>query len=304
MPQLTWLIRGWSSRLGEALLCSILARGDKVVATTRGNVSRISALAEARAKTFSLDVTAPLPEINAVIRKVLEDGQIDVLVNKRCLHRSWLGRRNLVSTILLSSVETNCFTVVKMTQAVLPHFREKNSGTVIFVGSSGGYCGTKHALDGWYDCLEQEAARLNIKSIISSSAFSVRKCFASENIKNQSTPIPDYDPVRNAVAEFVQHINGNQRGDPKEAAEVMIDVVKGEGKADGKVMPERLPLAPDCLATIRKKCVRNLAICNEWEDVIRSTAEEVECITYVSAVICLPLVSEFYWNISFSPLWT
>ena len=77
---LTWLITGCTSGLGEAFVRGIVARGDKVIATTRGDVSRISALAEAGAKTFSLDVTAPKSEIDAVVQNILKDDTIDVLV--------------------------------------------------------------------------------------------------------------------------------------------------------------------------------------------------------------------------------
>ena len=59
----------------------ILARGDKVVATARGDPSRLSALKEAGAETFSLDVTDPLSKIQAVVSEILEAGAIDVLVN-------------------------------------------------------------------------------------------------------------------------------------------------------------------------------------------------------------------------------
>lgn len=95
-----------------------------------------------------------------------------------------------------------------------------------------------------------------------------------ENAKFCPNPIADYDDMRNAVAQFVQSTNGKQPGDPKKAVEIMIDVVRGEGVAEGKAFPERLPLGPDCLATMRKRCVGNLAICNEWDDVIRSTNYE------------------------------
>jgi len=92
------------------------------------------------------------------------------------------------------------------------------------------------------------------------------------NVKTfRANPIADYDDTRSLVAQFVQSVNGNQPGDPKKAVEVMLDVVKGEGVAEGKVMPERLPLGPDVLTTVRKRCVGHLSICNEWEDVIRST---------------------------------
>lgn len=81
MAPLRWLITGCSSGIGEMFVRSILARGDKVVATARGDVSRLSSLKEAGAETASLDVTASLSDIRAVVAKILEDGPIDVLVN-------------------------------------------------------------------------------------------------------------------------------------------------------------------------------------------------------------------------------
>jgi NADPH:quinone reductase-like Zn-dependent oxidoreductase len=80
MP-LTWLVTGCTSGLGEALVQGVLARGDKVIATSRGDTSRLSGLAQAGAKTFSLDVTAPQAEIDTIIGKILHEGPIDVLVN-------------------------------------------------------------------------------------------------------------------------------------------------------------------------------------------------------------------------------
>ena len=81
MPQLRWFVTGCSSGFGETFARSILARGDKVVATTRGDASRLSALKEAGAETVSLDVTASTTDIKSVVDKVLESGPIDVIVN-------------------------------------------------------------------------------------------------------------------------------------------------------------------------------------------------------------------------------
>ena len=81
MPQLTWLVTGCSSGLGETLVKTILSRGDAVIATSRGDISRISSLAEAGAKTYSLDVTDSQSEINGTVAETLKEGPIDVLVN-------------------------------------------------------------------------------------------------------------------------------------------------------------------------------------------------------------------------------
>jgi NAD(P)-dependent dehydrogenase (short-subunit alcohol dehydrogenase family) len=81
MPQLRWLVTGCSSGLGETFVRSILARGDKVVATARGDPERLSSLKEVGAETLSLDVTASPSKIQAVVSKIRESGPIDVLVN-------------------------------------------------------------------------------------------------------------------------------------------------------------------------------------------------------------------------------
>ncbi len=57
----------------------------------------------------------------------------------------------------LAQFQTNTFGVINTTRAILPHFREKKSGIVVFIGSSGGwagelgagpYCGTRFGIKG------------------------------------------------------------------------------------------------------------------------------------------------------------
>jgi hypothetical protein len=124
---------------------------------------------------------------------------------------------------------------------------------------------------GWYDCLKQETAHLNIRSIIFELGFFRTNIIRPAHIKFRRNQITDYDGIRNMVGEFVHGMGGNQPGDPVKAVKVMMDIVRGEGVAEGKVVPQRLPLGPDTLGTMRKKAVTNLTICNEWEDVIRGT---------------------------------
>jgi NAD(P)-dependent dehydrogenase (short-subunit alcohol dehydrogenase family) len=81
MPQLTWLVTGCTSGLGEQFIHSILARGDKAIATARGDISRLDVLAKAGAKVYNLDVTASPTDINAIVGTIVEEnGQIDIVV--------------------------------------------------------------------------------------------------------------------------------------------------------------------------------------------------------------------------------
>jgi NADP-dependent 3-hydroxy acid dehydrogenase YdfG len=82
MTQLVWLVTGCSSGFGEAFVHSILARGDKVIATGRNAGTRLAHLKETGAAILELDVTAPQAELDAKIQDAIKIYQkIDVLVN-------------------------------------------------------------------------------------------------------------------------------------------------------------------------------------------------------------------------------
>lgn len=97
------------------------------------------------------------------------------------------------------------------------------------------------------------------------------KIMHPDNIKFDSGRIADYNEMRDGIAEFVRGMNGTQAGDPDKAVSIMIDVVKGEGIAEGKPLPARLPIGPDMLQIMKERCANNLEICKEWETIICST---------------------------------
>jgi len=72
----------------------------------------------------------------------------------------------------LSIFNTNVFGVIKVTRAVLPHFRERRSGTLVFISSRSGwygdafvsaYSGSKFALEGLVEGLRWELEPLESK---------------------------------------------------------------------------------------------------------------------------------------------
>ena len=70
--------------------------------------------------------------------------------------------------------DVNLFGLVRLTQEVLPHMRKHRQGTIINVGMTGNvffpfhawYVATKHALEGWSDCLRVELHPFNVKVAI------------------------------------------------------------------------------------------------------------------------------------------
>lgn len=81
MAPLVWLVTGCSSGFGLEFVHSILARGDKVIATAR-NIAKISALTGMGAHLLELDVTADQEHLDGVMKEALAVcNRIDVLVN-------------------------------------------------------------------------------------------------------------------------------------------------------------------------------------------------------------------------------
>ena len=82
MTAQVWLITASSSGFGKFIALEALKRGDKVIATARGDFSRLSDLKEAGAHIMQCDVTVPVEEMRE-IAKAAEAvyGRVDVLLN-------------------------------------------------------------------------------------------------------------------------------------------------------------------------------------------------------------------------------
>lgn len=82
MSSLVWLVTGCSpGGFGEYFVRSILARGDKAIATAR-NLDKIKHLEQAGAKILQLDITDSQQDVRNTISSAIGIyGRIDVLVN-------------------------------------------------------------------------------------------------------------------------------------------------------------------------------------------------------------------------------
>ena len=102
MPKLTWLVTGCSSGIGEEFIKSVIKRGDKAIATSRGSTDRLRHLKDLGAATLSLDLTADQETLNKAVQDALAVyGDIDVLVNNAAYCEAGLTEdvRYAVSTL-------------------------------------------------------------------------------------------------------------------------------------------------------------------------------------------------------------
>lgn len=81
--------------------------------------------------------------------------------------------------------------------------------------------------------------------------------------------IPDYDSAREELArrvEFAKKIPN--KGDPAKGMDALVDVVRGEGRAEGKTgLPLWLFLGSDCIADIKARAARLQSTAEEWASV-------------------------------------
>ncbi len=167
------LITGASSGIGKDTALQLIKEGHTVYGAAR-RVEKMKDLVEAGGHTLRLDITDPEQVKGAVAKIVEEQGRIDVLFNN-----AGYAVFGAVETVSMEDArrqfDVNLFGLAQITKEVLPHMRTQGSGTIINTSSMGGkmytplgawYHATKHALEGWSDCLRLELAQFNIDVVL------------------------------------------------------------------------------------------------------------------------------------------
>ncbi|KAH7071109.1 oxidoreductase,short chain dehydrogenase-like protein [Paraphoma chrysanthemicola] len=265
-PQV-WLITGTTSGFGAAFVHSLLARGDKVIATAR-NLSKISNLKQAGASTLQLDVTSSPAELEKTAKEAIAiHGKIDVLVNNAgYCHFGTL--EDATPKDWQSQFNTNTFGAVNVSRAFLPHFRTNRAGTIVFIGSAAALCGMPIiSLYCAAESLNEEVKDFGIRTLVVQPGFFRTEFLNTNNTTYIDTKIVDYKPVIDEKYAMFKGYDGLQPGDPQKAVERVVDTIKGEGLAKGKELPPTLYLGGDVIAQAKKRFEDQLALIKEWEDV-------------------------------------
>ncbi len=167
------LVTGASAGIGKATVESLLARGAIVYGAAR-RVEKMKGLEDQGAKAIAMDVTSDESMSKGVQMILEQDGSIDILVNN-----AGYGSYGAIEDVPLSEArrqfEVNIFGLARLIQLVLPTMREEGFGKIVNISSMGGkiytplggwYHATKHALEGFSDCLRIETKPFGIDVII------------------------------------------------------------------------------------------------------------------------------------------
>jgi NAD(P)-dependent dehydrogenase (short-subunit alcohol dehydrogenase family) len=219
-----------------------------------------------------LDVTQPAEIERAVGSAIERFGAIDVLVNNA--GHGVVGAVEETSDAELRAVlEPMFFGAVAMTRAVLPHMRERRTGTIVQITSMGGlvtfpgfgpYCAAKHALEAISESLAAEVAGFGIRVlIVEPGAFRTSLFGAAFRTMPE---IAAYAPTVGPTRAYAASTDRADPGDPAKAARAIYDAVAAGAPS------LRLPLGADAVASIRTKLAQVAADVDRTEPVAVATS--------------------------------
>jgi NAD(P)-dependent dehydrogenase (short-subunit alcohol dehydrogenase family) len=175
----TVLITGATDGLGKAAALLLGERGYRVFAGGRSAEKRAQLENLAREKklpleTLEMDVCDDGSVQRAVTHILQKAGAIDVLINN-----AGFVYGGAVEDLRLEDwrrqFETNFFGVIRVTQAVLPHMRERKKGRILMMSSvsgfvtpptQGAYSASKHAIEAVANALRYELYPFGIDTVL------------------------------------------------------------------------------------------------------------------------------------------
>lgn len=205
----TVLITGCSSGYGLETARYFYAQGWRVIATMRTPREDILPSSD-RLRVLALDITKP----ESIAAALDASGPIDVLVNNAGIGLFGAFEATPMATVR-EVFETNTFGVMAMTQAALPQFRARRSGTVVNVTSSATlapmplvavYTASKMAIEGFTASLARELKAFNVGVKLVEPGYGPTTRFASNGGERMQGLIPEAyaDFAGSVFASFTQ----------------------------------------------------------------------------------------------------
>ena len=234
---LVWFITGVSQGLGRELVRAALERGDSVIGTSRTPQKVAAAFPNnsERLLVLPMDLKDSVSIEKTVKTATSHFGHIDMLVNNAG-YGLFGAAEETNDTEALDLFQINFFGLMRVTRAVLPHFRKRRSGHIINISSISGliawsgasiYNASKFAVEGFSETLAEEIAPFGISvTIVEPGGF--RTNFFGAPLKFSSTIIDDYTGTDADRRHFNKTRNEELPGNPTLGAQAIIQAVTSE----------------------------------------------------------------------------
>lgn len=233
----TALVTGASSGMGKEIAKQLINDGYQVYVAAR-HVEKMDDLVRLGAMPLRMDISKDA-DVTAAVDTILgQVDSVDVLVNN-----AGFGLYGPIEDIGLEEAryqfEVNVFGTARLTQLLLPAMRKKGSGTIINITSMGGkvytllggwYHATKHALEGWSDCLRLELAPFGIRVVVIEPGL-IETEFGNTAADGllQRSGSGAYGKLTQGVAKSMQEAYGRGRGtSPSVIAAIVSKAVKAK----------------------------------------------------------------------------
>ncbi|MBO9129225.1 oxidoreductase [Bacillus sp. 165] len=235
------IVTGASSGFGLLTSLQLAKHGFCVIATMRNTENQSQLLYEAEQIGIKdniliqqLDVTCS-KSIQALQQNLLELNRIDVLVNNAGYASGGFAEEIPIEEYR-RQFDTNVFGVIAVTQSVLPFMRTQRKGKIINISSISGqigfpglapYVASKHALEGWSECLRLEVKPFGIDVVLvepgsfHTNIWSTGKHIAEKSLRQDS-------PYFHSMKRIESYLESGQSsfGDPIEVARKVADIAK------------------------------------------------------------------------------
>lgn len=230
----TVLITGASAGIGKETAKRMLGEGYIVYAAAR-RIEKMRDLEDLGAVILKMDVTREEDLVAGVERINKEHGGTDVLINN-----AGFGLYGAMEDVPLDDAryqfEVNLFGLARLTQLVLPHMRQQGAGKIVNISSVAGkihiplgswYIATKHALEGWSDCLRFELKNFGIDVILIEPGL-IRTEFG-EVANGPMIERSGNSAYSHIVERMTQRTDGSERGSPPSViADTVLKAVRAK----------------------------------------------------------------------------
>lgn len=241
------LITGASGGFGKLTVLTLLQKGHQVAASMRDisgkNRSVADELRREGAKVLEIDVTDETSVTNGVKTAIADLGGLDVLINNAGM--GVLGMQEFFTPTDFQKVfDINVFGVQRMNRAVIPYFRQKNDGLIVYTSSLlgrialpfyGAYQASKWALEALAENYRVELSTFGVENCIIEpggypTTFSDNLLRPSD--RSRETSYGDFAKVpETALQNFENVLKNNPQQDPQKVADAfaeLIDKPKGD----------------------------------------------------------------------------